>query len=186
MDLMALISRHLIMPLFIIVRGGITNLPFECHLSRSQYFSEEQIRSRQWRRLQRLLRYVYKHNRFYRARFDNEGIIPDDIKSFADFSRLPPLTKDDIRNNLEALISDEFDKSNLVHRRTGGSTGVPLQLYWDQGARALKEAVTRRHDRWVGFLPGERGAALWGDINPPTTLLRKLASIFIRAVFTWM
>jgi phenylacetate-CoA ligase len=184
MDLMGLASRHLILPLFVMTRGGINTLPLQCHLSRSQYFSEAQLRAEQWSRLQRLLRYVYEHNRFYRARFDGEGITPDDIKSFSDFAHLPLLTKADIRNNLDALVSDEFDKANLVYRRTGGSTGVPLQLYWDKDARALKEAITRRHDRWAGFLPGEKGAALWGDITPPKTLLRKLASaLLLRTVY---
>jgi phenylacetate-CoA ligase len=181
---MALASRSLVLPLFIVARGGIKTLPFQLQLSRSQYFTEEQIRRLQWRRLRRLLRYVYEHNRFYRARFDGEGITPDDIRSFDDFSHLPLLTKDDIRNNLEALISDGFDKSSLVHRRTGGSTGVPLQLYWDKDGRACKEAVIRRHDRWASFLPGERGAALWGDIRPPTTLLRKLKSaLLLRTIY---
>jgi phenylacetate-CoA ligase len=184
MDFMALASRHFLLPFVVVVRGGINTLPSQCYLGRSQYLPEEQISAQQWRQLRKLLRYVYRHNRFYRARFEAAGIAPDDIRSFDDFHHFPLLTKDDIRNNLEALISDEFDPSHLVRRRTGGSTGVPLQLYWDKNARALKEAIIRRHDRWAGFLPGEKGAALWGDINPPRTALRKLASaLLLRTVY---
>ncbi len=41
---------------------------------------------------------VYENVPFYRAKMDEAGISPDDIKSTADVSKLPFLTKDDLRD----------------------------------------------------------------------------------------
>ena len=182
MDMMALASRHVFVPLFERSRGfNVGRL--RRHLLQSQYFSEEQIRGNQWRDLQRLLRYVYSHNHFYRKRFDQLGATPGDIKSFSDFASLPLLSKDDVRSNLESLVSDEFSTSDLLWRRTGGSTGVPLQAYWDKKGWIFKGALARRHDAWAHFLPGEKQAALWGNINL-TSFRKRLANVVLwRTIF---
>lgn len=183
MDVIALASRHVFMPLADRTHGfHIMRLRRE--LMRSQYLPEEETRKNQWRDLGDMLRYAYEHTRFYRARFDQEGITPGDIESFSDLARLPILTKDDIRNNLSSLVSDEFGERDLIRRRTGGSTGVPLRLYWDKRAQTFKVAISRRHVEWTGWRPGEGRAALWGNIKPATTLRTRVArALLTRTVF---
>ena len=62
----------------------------------------------------------------------------------------------------------------MFHRRTGGSTGVPLHLYWDRDANRFKQVITRRHDGWPGYGPGVRRAALWGDTNKSYPLKQRV------------
>jgi len=180
---MALVSRRLAMPLYEALKGtGTTRLYREC--VRTQHLAEKDLRERQLRALQELLRFAWTHNRFYRTRYTEAGLHPEDVRTLEDFARLPLLTKDDLRANPDALVSDPFDKSRLSHRRTGGSTGVPVHVYWSWDAIPLKDALVRRHDEWAGFLPGERRAALWGDIKPPATLKARLAdAVFKRTIF---
>jgi phenylacetate-CoA ligase len=45
---------------------------------------------------------------------------------------------------------------------TGGSTGSPMQFYYDTDRHDSREAATLRHDRWSGWDIGERRAILWG------------------------
>ena len=66
---------------------------------------------------------------FYKKRFDEAGITPDDIKTREDFKKLPPLYKEEYR---EWLLSETKDKEKFkywMHRQTTGSSGTPLDLY---------------------------------------------------------
>ena len=183
MDPIALISRHILFPFYEFIRG-VDSRDWWHYLLESQYFSPEQIYNNQWNSLRRILGYVYDHNSFYRERFNQIGATPDDVKSFSDFKRLPILTKMDIRHNLDSMISDGFNKSELTLRRTGGSTGEPIQAYWDKQSEMLKEVLVRRHDAWAHFLRGEKKAALWGNIKPLVSLRSKVSNaLFWRTIF---
>ena len=66
---------------------------------------------------------------FYRKRFDEAGITPDDVKVREDFLKLPPLYKSEYR---QWLLDETRDKSRFkywMHRQTTGSSGTPLDLY---------------------------------------------------------
>ena len=182
-DPIAIATRHVLLPLYLRWTGSSEPEHLR-RLSESQYHPEEQIREQQWRSLRRLVRDVYDHNRFYRRRLDELGATPEDIRSFSDFSRLPVLTKDDLRENLPDLVSDGIDPARLERKRTGGSTGVPVHLYWDRAAAEQKAAITRRHDEWARFLVAERKAALWGDVQPRRTVRRKLTgALYARTIY---
>ncbi|HUV30009.1 MAG TPA: phenylacetate--CoA ligase family protein [Acidobacteriota bacterium] len=173
MDLPGTLARHVFIPAYN-RRWGIRNGPIIRNLMRSQYFTPEQIRADQWQAVKRLLDFVYAHNTFYRRRFDAAGMTPDDVTSREEFARLPALTKDDIRQNSELLISRGYSREQMTHKRTGGSTGLPVHLYVDAEAFSFKYAVTYRHDRWAGYLPGARRAALWGDTDKKYSLKERL------------
>jgi phenylacetate-CoA ligase len=149
-DLIAATTRYALLPLYVRWTGS-TLLHDLRRFSRTQYLSEEQIREDQWRALQAMLQYVWAHNPFYRGRFEALGIRPGDIRSFDDYRRLPLLTKNDLRQQGDALLSEGLDANRLQHRRTGGSTGIPVRLQWDGAAERTKYALALRHDAWAGF-----------------------------------
>lgn len=148
------------------------NRRFEIHYSEfletlnvSQYHSVDQIRAYQWSTIRELIEFAYNNNSFYEKHFKVSDIHPDDIKNWDDYSKIPPLTKDHIRNNPDTLISNGYHRDDLVHKRTGGSTGVPVHVYIDQDAMNFKRAATHRHNDWANYLPGMKRAALWGDTD---------------------
>ena len=49
----------------------------------------EAIKDIQWRRLKKLLNYVYKNNDFYKSIFQSMGITPEDIRTADDYFKLP-------------------------------------------------------------------------------------------------
>jgi phenylacetate-CoA ligase len=183
MDPVAIVTRNVLVPLYLRCTGS-SQPRHERRLARSQFHSEERIREEQWKALRRMLRFVYERNRFYRRRMEEAGATPDDVRSFSDFARLPLLTKTDLRDDLRDLISEGFGTAQLEHKRTGGSSGVPVHLYWDRDASAAKAAITGRHDEWARFLIAEKKAALWGDVQPRTTLRRRVTgALYARTIY---
>jgi phenylacetate-CoA ligase len=143
-------------------------------LGKSERSPVDELRILQLERLRSILTWAYEHNRFYADRFRQCGFEPGDLKDFGDLRGLPVLTKADIRNGLGESFSEGFDPSNTIHKRTGGSTGVPLHVYVDWEAVRWKKAATERHDSWAQRLPGCRTAAIWGDTDKRYPLRTRL------------
>jgi len=162
MDILKPFIRHFFYD-FYSRRDGVVVKPILKELLSSQYWSEERLRENQLARLTALLKYCYENNDFYRSRFDASGFHPEDFRDFADLKKIPVLTKDDIRRAGDGLFSRNFSRENTMHKRTGGSTGVPVHNYFDYTAAAVKKAATMRHNGWAGLIPGARLAAVWGD-----------------------
>lgn len=143
-------------------------------LEKTQYLSPQELQDIQWRRLLTLYNYLWKSNEYHRTRFLEFGLNPESLKEPSDIVKLPILTKKEIQANGLSMISDGFDCRSLLHYKTGGSTGKPLDIYITDECSALRNACTRRHDRWTGWEPGEPVGAAWGNPEFPTTLKRKL------------
>src|SRR5512138_3219710 len=166
MDILKPFVKHFTFDFFM-KRDGYNVACYERDLLTSQFQSAEKIRELQLEKTKQLLSYCRDKNEYYRQRFAQAGIEPESIRSLDDIARLPVLTKDDIRTAGDALFSDSFTRTNSVHNRTGGSTGVPLHTYMDYPAVSFKKAATLRHNSWAHLARGDRLAAVWGDTDKP-------------------
>ncbi len=109
----------------------------------------------QLRRLKALVHRVYDKVAPYRAKMDEAGVGPDDIRSLADLRRLPFTTKDDLRDNYPfGLFTVPMDDVVRVHA-SSGTTGKPtvvgytagdISMWADVMARALAMAGVTRGD----------------------------------------
>lgn len=127
-------------------------------LQYNETLSPEQIAELQFERLRTLLDHCYENVPFYRSMFNQLGAQPGDIKSLADYARLPSLSKETLKANPESLLATNFPRTDLVQVTTGGSTGVPVQLYHDRNYYSWGWAVFQRNLAWAGHRPGERQA----------------------------
>lgn len=135
---------------------------FYFQLKRSQYLSPEQIQEFQEVRLRQLMDHVYHHVPYYRDRMKDLGIQPTDISTISDLSKLPFLTKQDVRENLYFdLLSDTHDKRNMLKVTTSGSTGEPFVCFSDREQLEMRWASTQRSLEWTGYRFGDRTARLW-------------------------
>ena len=175
---MKYISRYIAVPLYDLKNGHYAGRIFG-DLKRSQYLSAETIRERQLASVRDIVTYAFEHSPFYRRRLDKAGMSPRDIRSLEDLAGIPVLTKDDIRANLNDMISDEYSKESLRRKRTGGSTSVPLQIYVNPAAWARKLAATRRHNQWAGHRPGDKMAAIWGDTDRKYSVKERLVNYLV-------
>ncbi len=128
----------------------------------SQWDSPVDLRATAARKLGDLFRHARDNIPFYRRRFEQAGL-PDDPRDPSQALRdLPPLSKDEIRSSLGAMLwhscPDGWFESN-----TGGSTGEPLTFYLDRRRQAFDQAARMRSHRWFGVQPGDRELYLWGS-----------------------
>jgi phenylacetate-CoA ligase len=176
MDILKPIIKHITIPLYD-KRENNYITPIFKELRKSQKFSEEKIAELQLTNLKSIINYAYDHSKFYKTRFDDNGISPNDINTFNDIEKIPILSKDDIRNNLQTMISDEYTIENLRYKRTGGSTSVPLKIYVDPKAFRFKNAATARHNLWAGYERGDKMAAIWGDTDKKYSFKEKIYNL---------
>lgn len=77
-------------------------------------------------RLQSLARRVYDKVPFYRESFDNAGVNPNDVKSLSDISRLPFITKIDLRESYPFKMFAVPMKDIVRIHSSSGTTGKPV------------------------------------------------------------
>lgn len=148
-------------------------------LEDSQYLPEDILRQKQWIKFKEIINYAYQHNKYYKYLFDRAEVEPDDIQGPDDITKLPIITKGDIRSNCNALISKGYEKAKLLRSKTGGSTGTSLEIFKTEKCQELKNACARRSDRWAGWEPGEPIGAVWGNPTYPTSIKDRLRNWLI-------
>ncbi|MEM2715907.1 MAG: phenylacetate--CoA ligase, partial [Candidatus Thermoplasmatota archaeon] len=147
----------------------------------------EELKRLQLKRLKRVIKRVYERNEIYHRKFDEKGIKPSDIKTLDDLSKIPFLTKDEMRNYYPfGLLCVELDDCVEVHA-SSGTTGKPvvdvytrkdIEIWADVMARALWANGMRRSDilqnsYGYGLFTGahgfERGAQKIGALVVPVS-----------------
>ena len=93
--------------------------------SKNESFSKDELETWQLNHLKETLIRVFHLVPFYKKRFEEEGIHPEDIKTLADISKLPFTTKKNLRDNYPfGMFSVEMDQIVRVHS-SSGTTGKP-------------------------------------------------------------
>ena len=131
-------------------------------LMASQYLAPAQVRELQEKKLRRLITHAYHHVAYYREKLDAIRLHPSDVRGLDDLSKLPLLSKHDVRENLHFdLLSDNHEKRKILRIKTSGSTGEPFVCYADQHQLEIRWAATQRSMEWTGWQFGDRQARLW-------------------------
>ncbi len=149
------------------------------NLEDSQWWSTDQLRDYQWTALKKLIDHCYKTVPYYTDLFRKIGVEPGDIKTFSDYSALPVLTKDQLRENTERLCSTD-PEPHLVEVRTSGSTGNPLSFKLSQYTLSYHLANSIRARKWWGLEIGDKEIKFWGVSMPFTpSILGRLRGHFL-------
>lgn len=91
---------------------------------------------------------------FYRKRFDENHLTPDDFHCSEDLVKFPTLTKDELRVWMKELYDQNPDtRDSWDATSTSGSTGVPLTLYQSQREHAFANANWIRVLMTFGYNP---------------------------------
>lgn len=123
-------------------------------------YSPQEINEWQNDKIRKLIAFVYNNTKYYRILFNKHGIIPEDIKTIDDLKYIPILTKKEIRNNFNDIISTNI--KNIPHKKsaTGGSTGDPLVYWLDHNSWSYSNANIIYNWERVGYNYGEKYIAL--------------------------
>ena len=160
--MIAFVNRHLVKPVMAF-RAGSRHLQYLRVLRERQFDNLATIQSRQFDAVKKLLQHSYDTVPYYRRQFQEQGFHPDDFHRLDDLSWLPLLNKNELRTNAAGLRSSLFQDQTLSHKKTSGSTGVPLSIAVDSDSMQWKTACTIRSDEWSGYRLGGRIAKVWGN-----------------------
>jgi phenylacetate-CoA ligase len=132
-------------------------------LTDSEKWTASEIEAYQNEKLRILIRNAYETVPYYRERWKALKISPDDIRSRADLSKLPIVTKEDVREHAGQFISERTPPRELYARHTSGTTGKALHFYMTRDAIAFQWAVWWRHRLRFGIAPGTWHANFTGQ-----------------------
>ncbi len=139
--------------------------------------SRDELRRLMEGKLKAIVQHAWDRSPFYRERFEEANLLPDKVRSLEDISRLPFLTKEDLRKDQGAsppwgsMLTLPHEECQRVHM-TSGTTGEPLKILdtpedWTKFchiyARMLYAYGIRKNDMvmptfsfgpWIGFWAG--------------------------------
>jgi phenylacetate-CoA ligase len=117
--------------------------------------SRDEISALQLERLKWSLRHAYDNVPFHRKAFDDKGVHPDDLKSLADLSKFPFMTKIALRDNypfgLFAVPREQVVRLHASSGTTGksivvGYTAQDIDNWANLVARSIRAAGGRKGD----------------------------------------
>ena len=101
--------------------------------SKEETLSRAEMENLQLQRLQETVARVYEKVPYYRAKMQEIGLTPSDIKSLADLQKLPFTTKQDMRDTYPfGLFAVPKDELVRIHA-SSGTTGKPTVVGYTRG-----------------------------------------------------
>ena len=92
----------------------------------------DDIKKLQEEKLIKQVKYVYDNVKYYRDLMDEKGVKPEDIQCLADISKLPFLTKDDLREAYPYGMLATDLKNCVRIQSTSGTTGKRVVAFYTQ------------------------------------------------------
>ncbi|MBI5246004.1 MAG: phenylacetate--CoA ligase family protein [Elusimicrobia bacterium] len=114
-------------------------------------WNDERLREFRDARLRDFVARAARNVPHYRRLFSRLGLAPDDIRSLADLSRLPILTKDEVKADPTAFFDPTFQTRDLAWAQTSGTTGTGLRFRTTWEALQERWAVWWRYRGWHGI-----------------------------------
>jgi phenylacetate-CoA ligase len=169
-------------PLRLLWPGGLEIRQHLKELKRTQWLSKDELEAFQLAKLQKIVTHAYEKVPFYRERYKQAGIHPQDIKTVQDLQALPFLTREDVQRNRENMVAENYGRQKLYHNETGGSTGQRIEFYIEEPFWWWNAANVWRGREWYGVQAGERTALFWGAEGdmPEWSLENRLRSAIMR------
>lgn len=129
----------------------------------SQWWDAKRLSEYQLTQLRKLIRHAYANVPYYKRLLDACRLSPDDVRDVRDLHRIPCLTRDDVKNHFEEMVTKNASPSRLSIMGTSGTTGMPLRFYVDRSAiDAAEFAFVALAWNRVGYRFGDKVVVLRG------------------------
>ena len=132
-------------------------------LCRNQMLCPEEIEDLSLNKTRKLLKYAYDHVPFYKKRFLSIGAVPEDFQTARDFEKFPILTRADLMENFNELLSDEYTMKDVRISTTGGSSGTPAKVCHPRSLP--RAAMGWRLLDWWNISPADDMADVYRDVR---------------------
>ena len=131
-------------------------------LDANECLSAADLRGLQLDRLRESLGRAYAHNRAYRAKFDQAGVRPDDLRSLDDLARFPFTTKQDLRDAYPfGFFSVPMNEVVRIHA-SSGTTGKPTVVGYTRQDIDTWAGLVARSIKAAGGAPGMKVHVAYG------------------------
>ena len=121
-----------------------------------------------------ILKHAFDTTRFYRESYTRAGITRADLDRPDILEHLPTVTRQDIREAFDSMISSEVRPDQIGRSSTGGSTGAPLTIGTDP--RHALEVISWRRLRYWGAEPSDNAGYIYRAI--PQGASAKLRAVY--------
>ncbi len=138
-------------------------------LESHEHWNEEELLAYQENRLGELLVECKYHVPYYRALFSQLEIDPERMPPRKALLAIPPLTKNQVREQPRAFLNERYRWRVLRKAHTSGTTGTPLTCWRDLDSINFEHAMIWRHWRWANFSFDDRRVTLRGELVVPTS-----------------
>lgn len=110
-----------------------------------------------------LLQHAVRRSDFYKKKYAN---LPIELASLRpeDFKKIPPLTREELRNNFETIKTNDISAANHEKVSTSGSTSAPVSVLHD--SRHPETPIRWRILSWWGVEPWENQAFVYRFKRP--------------------
>jgi len=130
----------------------------------------EEIRRRQSRRIQRMMRYAWRNVPYYQGTMSRLGIRPEQIRNAEDLRKLPVVERSDLQRDPEAFVSRTVNLSRCLRIQSSGSSGAPKTVWHDPASLFQNAAHGERERsmivRAIGRPNGYRETVIVAPIHP--------------------
>jgi phenylacetate-CoA ligase len=126
-------------------------------LLRSEWWSKAQLQRLQLERLRKIADFAFQNVPFYARKAKELGLSAKGIQHVEDLNRLPLISRNEILRSPEDFLSCRGRRNQWFHSRTSGSTGEPLDSYFDPHSWIVsKYALKMRRVMTLKPRPGSR------------------------------
>jgi len=178
-----------VVPTYDVIRGT-NRSKYGKSLEKSQWLPPEEIRETQDKSLRAIIKHAYDTVPYYHRIFNENNIVPDDIKAAKDLTKIPVLTKQDILKHKDEMVSSVIDRSKLLSYMSGG-TGNQITFKVTKDQISWELAAEFRAYGWADYKLGDKLLMFWGspiDLAKHEALMKRLTSWVerVKVVNTYM
>lgn len=121
---------------------------------KNQFLNPENLRRIQEKRLRYIVNFAYRNSRIYKEKFKNAHITPSDIQTLDDLTKIPLITKEEIKEVFpDGIVTCGFTENTCKTETTSGSSGNMLKILHDPPAWSRCNAVVYRDLLGAGVRP---------------------------------
>lgn len=161
MSLRESFTRNIYWPLVQKIKGEFAVRALN-ELFESQWKTRDELFSDQWQLVRHTVNRAAREVPYYRKTFKRLGWdFGNRNFSYADFSHIPKVEKEDLRDNLPEFLNPNY-MGRVTSGSTSGSSGCSLRLLYDTVHESYSEAGRWRAKDWWGIRPGSPHVSIWG------------------------
>ncbi|MGD2246884.1 MAG: hypothetical protein PVF58_00650 [Candidatus Methanofastidiosia archaeon] len=121
---------------------------------KNQYKTPEELKKFQEKRLRYIVNFAYRNTVLYKEKFRNAHIIPSDIYTLDDITKIPLVTKEEIKAVYpQGIVAPGCTEENCAVEITSGASGSMLKVLYDLKSLDYLKAVSFRDALAQGVRP---------------------------------